>query len=83
MMRPLGGRERLHRKCMDFFAHAVPQRSIDNLVALYPRFSGKGCGYDHRLKMRAIALHGEMIASEFFADISLYCFWGDHSAVWT
>ena len=83
MMRPLSGRERLHRECVDFFAHAVPQRSVNNLVALDARFPGKGCRHDHRLKMRAIALHGEMFAIEFIVDISLYCFWSDHGAVWT
>jgi len=78
MVRPLCGCERLHRKRVDFFAHAITQRAIDNLVALNARFSGEGGRHDHSLKVRAITLDGEVIALEFIADISLYCLWCDH-----
>ena len=80
-MRPLSGRERLHRERVDFFAHAVPKRGVDSLVALYARFPGKGCRHDHCLEMRAITLHDEVFTIEFIVDISLYCFWSDHGAI--
>ena len=78
MMRPLIRREGLHRKGVDFFAHTVAQRGINDLVALHARFSGERAGNDDRLKMRAVALDGEMIANQFVANVCLYCFRGDH-----
>ena len=80
MTRPLVGRERLHREGVDFFAHTVAQCAVDNLVALNARLACERSRDDYRLKMRAITFDGEMCAIEFFADISLYCFWGDHGA---
>ena len=78
MMRPLDGRERLHRKGVNFFAHTVAQSAVDDLVTLNTRFSGEGIGHDDRLEMCAIALDCKMFAIELFADIGLYCFWGNH-----
>ncbi len=81
MMRPLGGRERLHRKGVNFFAHAVAQGAVDDLVTLNPRFSGERVADDNRLEMCAIAFDCKVFAIELFADIGLYCFWGDHGTV--
>ena len=81
MMRPLGGRERLHREGVNFFAHAVAQSAVDDLVTLNPRFSGEGVRHDDRLEMCAIAFDCKMFAIELFADIGLYCFWGNHGTV--
>ena len=81
MMRPLGGRERLHRKGVNFFAHTVAQRAVDDLVTLNTRFSAEGVRHDNGLEMCAIALDCKMFAIELFADIGLYCFWGNHGTV--
>ena len=81
MMRPLVRRECLHREGVDFFAHTIAQCAVNNLVALNARLARERGGDDYRLKMRAITFDGEMRAIEFFADISLYCFWGNHGAV--
>ena len=35
-------------------------------------------GDDDCLKVGTVAFDGEVFAIKFFADISLYCFWGDH-----
>ena len=78
MMRPLVGRECLHRKGVDFFAHTVAQCAINDLVALNARLPSERSGDDDCLTMRPVTLDGEMFAIEFFADVSLYCFWGDH-----
>ena len=78
MMRPLVRRERLHREGMDFFAHTVAQCAIHDLVALNARFACESRGDDDCLKMRTVAFDGEVFAIKFFADIGLYCFWGDH-----
>ena len=78
MMRPLVRRECLHRKGVDFFAHTIAQCAVNNLVALDARLTRERSGDDYRLKMRAITFDGEMRAIEFFANISLYCFGGNH-----
>ena len=78
MMRPLVWRECLHREGVNFFAHTVAQCSVNDLVALNPRLACERSGDDDCLKMRTVTFDGEMFAIEFFADICLYCFWGDH-----
>ena len=78
MMRPLVRRECLHRKGVDFFTHTVTQCGVNDLVALHARLACERGGDDDRLKMGTVAFDGEMFAIEFFADVSLYCFWGDH-----
>ena len=78
MMRPLVRRECLHREGVDFFAHAVAQCAVNDLVALYARLPSERRRDDDCLKVRAVTFDGEMFAIEFFADVSLYCFWGDH-----
>ncbi len=80
MMRPLGWRERLHRESVNLLAHTVSQCAVDDLVALNTRLSVERSRDDHGLKVRTIAFDRKMVASEFFTDISLYCFWGDHGA---
>lgn len=80
MMRPLGGRERLHREGVDLLPHTVSQCAVNDLVALNARLSVERSRDDHGLKVRTIAFDRKMVASEFFADICLYCFWGDHGA---
>ena len=80
MMRPLDGRECLNRESVDLLAHTVSQCAIDDLVALNTRFPIERSRDDYGLKVRTIAFDRKMVAIEFFADISLYCFWGDHGA---
>ena len=71
MMRPLVWRERLHREGMDFFAHTVTQCAVNDLVALNARLPRESSGDDDGLKVCAVAFDDEMLAIEFFADISL------------
>lgn len=78
MMRPLVRRECLHRKGVDFFAHTIAQCAVNNLVALNARLARERNGDDYRLKMRAITFDGQMRAIEFFTDVCLYCFGGNH-----
>ena len=63
---------------MDFFAHSFSERAINDLMALYARFSGKCVRYDHRLKVRAIAFDRQMGAIELFAEVTFNRFGCDH-----
>lgn len=78
LLLPFGGRQRLHRQRMNLFAHAIAQCAVHNLVALHARFALKGGGDNHGLKVRTIAIDGEMFAIEFGAQVSGDVFRGDH-----
>jgi hypothetical protein len=78
---PLSGRQRLHRQCVNLFAHAVSQCAVDDLVALHARFAFKRRCNDHRLKVRAIAINGEVFAIEFGTEITGNVFGGDHDSL--
>lgn len=75
---PFGGCERLHRQCVNFLTHTVAQRAIDNLVALDARLAFECASHNHGLKVRAIAIDGEVFAIELGAEITFNVFGRDH-----
>src|SRR5450830_894225 len=68
-----------HRQRVDFFAHAVAQRRVDDLVALNQTLAGKLRRNDHGLEVLAIALHFEVGAVEACRQVAMDQFWcGSH-----
>ena len=63
-LRPLRGRQRLHRQRVDLLAHAVAERGVDELVLLDARQARERVRDDHRLEMRAVAAHLDVLAGE-------------------
>ncbi len=63
---------------MNLFAHAIPQRPIDDLMLLDPRLAPELRTHDHRLEMMAIAGHVNVIARKVLLNIGLDLFRGDH-----
>ena len=66
--------QRFHRQRMNFFAHAITQRSVDQLMTLYQSLTGKG-GRDNQctemlsiafdLEVRTLKNAGNVILDEF------------------
>lgn len=63
---------------MDFLAHAVAERRVNQLVALHPIAALERPADDHRLEMLAIANDFEVLAGEPAADSLLHAFWRNH-----
>src|SRR5450631_3482282 len=74
----LGGGQRLHRQRVDFGAHAIAQRAIDELVALDARESFEGRAHDQRLEMLAVAVYRDVLAGESCLDGALDVFGSRH-----
>src|ERR1044071_8309919 len=57
---PFLGREGLHGKRVDLFAHPVAERGVHQLVALHAALAGERRRDDDRLEMLAVADHLEV-----------------------
>ena len=58
---PFLGRERLHGQGVDFLAHALAERGVDQLVALYPAAAGERRRHHERLEVLPVAHHLDML----------------------
>jgi hypothetical protein len=67
---PLGRRQRFHRKRVNFFAHPVAQRRINDLMSCNARLAVKCLRDDHRLKVCAVSFNCELFTVEFVAQIA-------------
>src|SRR5712691_9530393 len=76
---PLLGRQRTHRQRMDFLAHALAERRVDQLMALHAAPSHELAGHDQRLEMLSVAGHFHMLAGESRRDPRLHAFRRHHS----
>ena len=63
--------ECFHRQRMNFFTHAVPHCSIDELMTLYQSFASKGGRDDQCTEMLAIAFDFEVRALDTAGDVIL------------
>src|SRR5438309_8143182 len=70
--------ERAHRKRVDLLAHAFAERSVDELVPLYPVAPGEFGRDDERLEMLAVAHDLDMLADEPRLDAPLDALRRDH-----
>ena len=61
---PFVGRQRAHGERVNFLAHALTERGVDQLVALDAAFSRELRGNHHRLEMLAVADHLDVVAGE-------------------
>ena len=61
--------KRFHRQRMNFFTHAVPQCSIDELMTLYQSFASKGGRDDQCTEMLAIAFDFQVRALKAAGDV--------------
>ena len=67
---------------MDFLAHAVAERGIDQLVTLHAALAGKVAANDEGLEVLAIADHLEVLASEPGLDSRLDAFRSYHLSLY-
>src|SRR5471030_1102156 len=65
-----------HRQRVDFLAHAVAQRGVDQLVALDQTLADEGRRNDDGLEVLAVALHFEVGAFEAGGQVAVDQFWG-------
>src|SRR5712664_2023528 len=70
--------ERAHRKRVDLLAHAFAERSVDELVPLYPVAPGEFGRDDERPDMLAVAHDLDMLADEPRLDAPLDALRRDH-----
>src|SRR6266481_5895894 len=75
---PLLRRQRAHRQRVDFLAHALAERRVDQLMALHAAPSRELAGHDQRLEMLAVADHFHMLAGEPRRDSRLHAFRRHH-----
>src|SRR5712691_3558239 len=76
---PLLGCQRAHRQGMDFLAHALAERCVDQLMALHAAPSRELAGHDQRLEMLSVPEHFHMLAGEPRRDPRLHAFRRHHS----
>ena len=62
---------------MNFFAHAIAERGIDQLVALDAAFTGELRGDDHGLEVLAVADHLQVLARKAAFDAAFYAVRGN------
>src|SRR6185503_16770332 len=55
LRRPLRGSKRHHRERVDFLAHAIAERRVDELVPLHAALALERRAHDQRLEMLAVA----------------------------
>src|SRR6266436_2287698 len=70
-IRRLFGGERAHRQRVDLPAHAFPERSIDELMALDPALAAERLAHDERLEMLSVADDAHLAALQSFFDVAL------------
>jgi len=63
---------------MNFARHALTQRFIHSLLALYTAHAGEFITDDYRLKVLTVAYHLEVGSAHASSDILLYAFWSNH-----
>src|SRR5688500_14893005 len=78
---PLVRRQGPHGKRVDFLAHALAERAIDQLVALDAAFAGELRRDDHGLEVLAVADDFDVLAGESALDAALHAFGSDHVQV--
>jgi len=66
----LGG-ERAHRQRMNLPAQALPERRIDELMALDPALAAERFAHDERLEMLSVARNAHFAALQPFFDVAL------------
>src|SRR5712692_1237633 len=71
---PLLRGERAHRQRVDFFAHALAERRVHELVALHAAAAGEGARYDQRLEVLPVARDLDVLAGESRLDPGLHAF---------
>src|SRR5689334_588858 len=75
---PFVGRECSHGERVDFLAHALAERRIDELVALDAAPAGELRGDDERLEVLPVADHFHVLAGEPVLDPLLHALWRHH-----
>src|SRR3990172_12084303 len=75
---PLLGGEGFHRQCVNFLAHALPPRLVNELVALHAAPAGEKVRHDQRLEMLAVADHLQVLARQPRRNALLHAFDRDH-----
>ena len=63
---------------MDFLAHTLAQRGIDELVPLHAALALEGTTDDQRLEMLAIAGNAQLLAFQTAGDVFPHLFRGRH-----
>src|SRR5436190_16797572 len=75
---PLLRRQRLHRQGVDFLAHALAERCVDQLVALHAAPAFEFLRHDDRLEVLAVADHLDVLAREPGFDSLFHAFRRHH-----
>src|SRR4030095_3847676 len=75
---PFRGREGTHRQRVDLLAHALPERRIDELVALHAAPAGERLRDDERLEVLPVSDHFQVLAGETALDPLLHAFRSHH-----
>src|SRR3954468_10600141 len=75
---PLLGRQRAHGERMDFFAHALTERAIHQLMALHSIAPGELRRDDQRLEVLPVADHLDVLAAEPCFNALFDAFRRDH-----
>src|SRR5881394_2172452 len=75
---PLRGGQRGHRQGVNFLAHPVAERRIDELVLANLRQSFEARADDQRFPVLAVAANGEVLAGQMLRDGAFDRFGGDH-----
>src|SRR5258706_3940612 len=70
-IRRLFGSERAHRQRMNLPAHALPERRIDELMALHAALAAERFAHDERLEMLSVAHDAYFAALQPLLDIVL------------
>src|SRR5207245_11448337 len=76
---PLLWRQRTRGQRVDFLAHALPERRVNQLMTLHPAPPRELAGHDQRLEMLAVADHFHMLAAEPRRDSRPHAFRRHHS----
>src|SRR2546429_357697 len=65
------GGERAHRQRMNLPAQALPERRINELMALHPALAAEHLAHDERLEMLSVAHDAHLAALQPFFDVAL------------
>src|SRR6266704_5910282 len=78
-IRRLFGSERAHRQRMNLPAHALPERRIDELMALHAALAAERFAHDERLEVLSVAHDAHLAAPQSFLDVALNLLWRHHA----